>query len=71
MAFGGIALKNGNKNSVNTKNNPVKMDVSPVRPPSSTPLALSINEVVVETPNKLPPTVAIASASSVFLRLYL
>ena len=64
--FEGIDLKSGNIKRVVINNKAVKTAVNPVLPPSSTPLALSINAVVVETPNKLPPTVAIASASSVF-----
>lgn len=66
IAFEGIDLKSGNIKRVVINNKAVKTAVNPVLPPSSTPLALSINAVVVETPNKLPPTVAIASASSVF-----
>ena len=48
---------------------PVVRAVKPVRPPSATPVALSTNVVVVETPNREPKIVARESANKVPLIL--
>ena len=63
IAFEGMALKSGSIKIVSTKNSPQNTAVSPVLPPSSTPLALSANDVVVLTPTNELLTVATASAS--------
>ena len=66
MALPGIALKSGNINNVSINKSPQNTAVRPVLPPSSTPLALSTNDVVVLTPTSEPAAVATASASRVF-----
>ncbi len=71
IAFPGIALKSGNIKRVKTKNSAVNTTVSPVLPPSSTPLALSAKAVVVETPSKEPEVEAKASTQSAFSNLFI
>ena len=56
-----MALKSGSIKSVSAKSNPVNTAVSPVRPPASTPLALSAKDVVVDTPKTAPSALTPAS----------
>ena len=54
---------NPEQNNISKKHNAVKTDVNPVRPPASTPVSDSTNEVVEDVPRTDPITVALESAN--------
>ena len=62
VAHAGTIETIGEKNSARRKSTPVTNAVSPVRPPCSTPLALSTYEVTVDVPSTAPAVVPMASA---------
>ena len=61
VAKDGIARKIGDNSSDNPKRMAATREVSPVRPPSATPEALSTKVVTVEVPHIAPTVVPIAS----------
>ena len=61
VAAAGIARNNGAKNSANRKQAPVTKAVSPLRPPSFTPAALSTYTATVLVPMAAPAAVEIES----------
>ena len=67
VAAPGMARKIGEKKRATAKQRAITNEVSPVRPPSDTPEALSIYVVVVLVPNIAPATVATESAISTLL----
>ena len=69
VAKPGIDVNTGAIMSERRNRIPVMMDVSPVLPPSATPVELSTNVVVVEVPSIAPAVVATASARSAFFIL--
>src|SRR5215470_5984487 len=64
VAMGGIAPATGEKNIARTKSAATVTAVKPVRPPSLTPVALSMYVTTVDVPKIEPAMVAIASADS-------
>ena len=54
---------NPEQNNITKKHNAVNTEVNPVRPPASTPVNDSTNEVVEDVPNTDPITVAVESAN--------
>ena len=64
VAAGGMIAAIGAMNMQSRNMTAVVIAVSPVRPPASTPEALSMKVVTVEVPVKEPATVPIASESS-------
>ena len=64
MAKDGIARKTGDSSRDRRNSTAVVREVSPVRPPSDTPEALSTKVVTVEVPNMAPAVVPMASAMS-------
>ena len=64
VATAGTQATNGVKNRASRNRLPTVTAVSPVRPPSATPAALSTYVVVVLVPRAAPATVASESASS-------
>ena len=61
VAQGGIEAKIGAKNTATTKQSPVVMAVSPVRPPSAMPALLSMNAVTGDDPRREPIEIKAAS----------
>ena len=57
----GIIKNTGLRNRLNRNKSPVTNDVTPDRPPSAIPLALSIYVVMVDVPRSAPHVVPIAS----------
>ena len=55
---------NPEQNNITKKHNAVNTEVNPVRPPASTPVNDSTNEVVEDVPNTDPITVAVESANN-------
>ena len=68
VAAPGMDKNSGAKNREDRKQMAVVKDVSPVRPPSATPEALSTKVVVVLVPKHAPAIVAIESAMKALFR---
>ena len=62
VAYGGIIEARGDKNIANKNNKPTTIEVSPVRPPASTPAELSTSLVTGEQPKNVPNILALLSA---------